>query len=137
MEEFLRIKRKYNLFLIEDAAHGYLAKYKEKYLGTIGDVGTFSFHESKNFVGGQGGAISINSKRLIKNCKIVFDKGTDRSYSKIGYYSWKGIGSEYRASELASSLIYSQLLKSQYIQKKRRLIWEFYNSKLYNYQRFF
>ena len=67
MDKFLRLKKKYNLFLIEDAAHAFLGKYKSKYLGTIGDFGAFSFHETKNLSAGQAGAISINNKKLISN----------------------------------------------------------------------
>ena len=79
MNEFLRLKRKHKLFIIEDAAHGFMGKYKNKFLGTIGDIGAFSFHETKNFVGGQCGAISINNKKFVDRTKIILDKGTDRA----------------------------------------------------------
>ena len=71
--------KKFNIYLIEDAAHSFLGKYKDKYLGTIGDFGAFSFHETKNFVGGQCGALSINNLKFKKKSKIFFDKGTDRT----------------------------------------------------------
>ena len=79
MKEFIKIKKKYNLFLIEDCAHSFSGKYKNKYLGTIGDFGTFSFHETKNLVGGQCGALCVNNLKFSRRAKILLDKGTDRS----------------------------------------------------------
>ena len=76
--------------MIEDCAHSIYSKYKNKFLGTIGDLGAFSFHETKNFPAGQGGALSVNNSKLIKKATIYCDKGTDRSFiGKKGYYSWK------------------------------------------------
>ena len=127
MEIFLKLKKKYNLYLIEDAAHGFLGKYKNKFLGTIGDLGAFSFHETKNIVGGQCGALSINNNKFINRANIILDKGTDRtSKRKKSYYSWKDIGSEYRAPELSAALLYSQLLDVKKIQSKREIIWNNY-----------
>ena len=128
MSYFLKLKKKFNIYLIEDAAHSFLGKYKDKYLGTIGDFGAFSFHETKNFVGGQCGALSINNLKFEKKAKIILDKGTDRSLikNKKKFYSWKGIGSEYRATELSSALLLGQLIKYNYIQKVRERIWNTY-----------
>jgi len=124
------------LFLIEDAAHAFLAKYKNKFLGTYGDIGVFSFHETKNIVGGQAGCISVNNKSLIKRTNFILDKGTNRkqfitnfrkkiitSKSNKKFYSWVDLGSEYRAPELSSALLYSQLMKVKKIQNKRKKIW--------------
>ena len=145
LRKILLLKKKYNLFVIEDTAHSFLASRNNKFAGTIGDIGVFSFHETKNFTGGQGGAISINNKKLIKRANFLLDKGTDRinflksnykkqfiseKKSKKNFYSWVDVGSEYRASELSSALIYSQLTRSNEIIKKRKLIWK-------NYYRFF
>ncbi len=128
--------KKRNIYLIEDAAHSFLSKSNNKYLGTIGDIGVFSFHETKNLVSGQGGCISINNSKLIKRANFILDKGTDRynfirdykrkliSSKNKKYYSWVDYGSEYRASELTSALLYSQLLKMGEIQKKREKIWK-------------
>ena len=131
MSYFLKLKKKHKIYLIEDAAHSFLGKYKDKYLGTIGDFGAFSFHETKNFVGGQCGALSINNIKFRKQAKIILDKGTDRSLlnNKKKYYSWKGIGSEYRATELSSALLFGQLSKYNYIQKSRERIWNIYFKK--------
>ncbi len=133
MSYFLKLKKKYNIFLIEDAAHSFLGKYKDKYLGTIGDFGAFSFHETKNFVGGQCGALSINNLKFQKKAKIILDKGTDRSLikNKKKFYSWKGIGSEYRATELSSALLFGQLIKYNSIQKARERIWNTYFKKFF------
>jgi len=79
LDKIIKIKNKYNLFLIEDAAHAFMGKYKNQFLGTIGDLGAFSFHETKNIVAGQGGALSINNKKFEKRTKIILDKGTDKS----------------------------------------------------------
>jgi len=146
LKKIIEIKKKYKLFLIEDTAHSFLSSYKNKYAGTIGDIGVFSFHETKNIVGGQGGAISINNSKLLKRANFLLDKGTDRinflknhkkqfiseknkTKSKKNYYSWVDYGSEYRASELSSALIYSQFLRSSELRKKRKKIWD----KYYNF----
>ena len=139
IEKISKLAKKNKLFLIEDAAHAFLGKYNNKFLGTIGDIGVFSFHETKNIVAGQGGCISINNSSLIKRANSILDKGTDRrkfindfkkkiiKSSNKKFYSWVDIGSEYRLSELSSALLYSQMLKANKIQKKRELIWDKFN----------
>lgn len=145
LEKIIKIKKKYKLFLIEDCAHAFLSAYNKKYAGTIGDIGVFSFHETKNVVGGQGGAISINNKQLLKRANFLLDKGTNRleflkdhrkqfiseknkRRLKKNYYTWVDTGSEFRASELSSALIYSQLLRFNELTKKRKKIWfKYYN----------
>jgi dTDP-4-amino-4,6-dideoxygalactose transaminase len=139
LDKIIKIKKKYNLYLIEDAAHAFLGKYKDKYLGTIGDIGVFSFHETKNITGGQAGCISINNKKFLKRKDYILDKGTDRRsfirniYKKIinanlskKFYSWVDLGSEYRASEISSALIYAQLKKVSYIQNSRKNLYNRY-----------
>ena len=133
------LAKKFNIYLIEDAAHSFLAKYKNKFLGTIGDIGVFSFHETKNLVGGQAGCISVNNLSLRRRVNYILDKGTNRKKflnnfrkkiiqsNKKGFYSWVDLGSEYRASELTSALLFSQMLKAKKIQKKRSLIWKKFN----------
>mgnify|MGYP006077288991 CR=1 FL=1 len=131
MSAYVKLAKDYNLYLIEDAAHAFLGKYNNKYLGTIGDLGAFSFHETKNFTGGQCGALSINNKKFIKKAMIILDKGTDRSImdNKKKFYSWHGIGSEYRAPELSSALLFGQLKNYRKIYSSRRLIWlEYFNN---------
>jgi len=132
MKKFLELKRKYNLILIEDCAHSFMGKFQNRFLGTVGDFGTFSFHETKNLVGGQCGAISINNQKFVKRAKIILDKGTDRAFisNKKRYYSWKDIGSEFRSAELPAALLYSQLMKLETIIKRRKLISETYKKNL-------
>lgn len=131
MSAYVKLAKDYNLYLIEDAAHAFLGKYNNKYLGTIGDFGAYSFHETKNLIGGQCGALSINNKNFIKKATIILDKGTDRSilHNKKKFYSWYGIGSEYRAPELSSALLFGQLKNYRKIYSSRRLIWlEYFNN---------
>ena len=144
IEKISQLAKKNKIYLVEDSAHAFLAKSKNRFLGTIGDIGVFSFHETKNLVSGQGGCISINNPKLKKRANFILDKGTDRynfirNYkkklisSKIKkYYSWVDYGSEYRASELTSALLYSQLLKVNEIQKKREHIWKKFKNFIIN-----
>ena len=139
LEKIIKIKKKYNLYLVEDAAHAFLGKYHDKFLGTLGDIGVFSFHETKNITGGQAGCISINNKKFLRRKDYILDKGTDRRsfirniYKKIidanlnkKFYTWVDVGSEYRASEISSALIYAQLKKVSYIQTSRRVLYKRY-----------
>ena len=135
MTKFLKLKKKYELSIIEDAAHAFGGKYKKKYLGTIGDLGTFSFHQTKNIIGGQAGAISVNNKKFIYNVKIQLDKGTDRQDFLLGrnkkkFYQWQGIGSEYRCPELSAAVLEADLSN---IKKKfniRSSLWKLYYNEL-------
>src|SRR6056297_685752 len=99
MEKIMNIAYRYNLIVIEDAAQGIMAKYKNKYLGTIGDIGCFSFHETKNYTSaGEGGALSINNTKFLEKAEIIWEKGTDRKKflnGEINKYSWIDKGSSY------------------------------------------
>ena len=113
MDKIVKIGKKYNLFIIEDAAQAIFSKYKNKYCGTIGDIGCFSFHETKNITSCEGGAIILNKKKFDRKASIICNKGTDREYfnkSLKKYYSWKGLGSSYIPSEITCSILYSQLI---------------------------
>ena len=146
IEKIAKLAKKKKIYLIEDAAHSFLAKYKNKFLGTIGDIGVFSFHETKNLVGGQAGCISINNLSLVERTNTILDKGTDRkkfiknfkkkiiSSQKRGFYSWVDIGSEYRASELTSALLFSQIKKVKKIQKRREIIWKKYINNINKFE---
>ena len=136
IEKISRYAKSKKIFLIEDSAHAFLGKYKNKFLGTFGDIGVFSFHETKNIVGGQAGCISINNSKLVRRTNYILDKGTNRrdfiknfrkkiisSKNNKKFYSWVDLGSEYRAPELSSALLYSQLLKVKKIQKIRKKNW--------------
>ena len=146
IDKISKFAKKNKIFLIEDAAHAFMAKLKNKFLGTYGDIGVFSFHETKNLVAGQAGCISINNSKFTKRCNYILDKGTNRRQflkdkknkiiksSNKGYYSWVDIGSEYRAPELSSALVYSQINKVKKIHGKRKLIWHKYERLLDNLQ---
>jgi len=137
MDKIVKIGKKYNLFIIEDAAQAIFSKYKNKYCGTIGDIGCFSFHETKNITSCEGGAIILNKKNFDRKASIICNKGTDREYfnkSLKKYYSWKGLGSSYIPSEITCSILYSQLINYKKIMKERKKVWTKYYSTFKNFK---
>ena len=137
MSQALYLKKKYNLYIVEDSAHSLFSKYKNNFCGTIGDIGIFSFHQTKNFVTGHGGAISVNRKKLQNRATTILDKGNQRKFTKkFGFYKWIDVGSEYRSPEIPSALLYGQLLRSKQIQKKKSEIFNFYKSFLQSNENF-
>ena len=117
------------MLVIEDAAQGVMSKYKDKYLGTIGDIGAYSFHETKNYVCGEGGAIVLNNPKFIERAEIIREKGTDRSKffrGQVDKYSWVDLGSSYLPSEFNAAYLYGQLEKAEEINKRRLAIWDLY-----------
>ena len=112
MDAIMAIAGRHGLRVIEDAAQGVNATYKGRYLGTIGDMGCYSFHESKNFVAGEGGAFLTNNRDLARRAEIVREKGTNRSQffrGEVDKYTWMDIGSSYIASDLLAALLLAQL----------------------------
>jgi len=135
MDKIMKIANKNKIFVIEDNAHGYGAEYKGKKLGSLGHIGTLSFHATKNFTCGEGGALLINDSRLIKRAKIIIEKGTNRlSFlsKEIKKYEWVDEGSSYVISDILASILYSQLLNSKKIIHKRKKIWNIYFKNLSN-----
>lgn len=135
LKRFLEIKRKYNLFLIEDAAQAIGSYYERKHLGTIGDIGCFSFHDTKNINCGEGGAILVNNSDLIDRAEIIREKGTNRKKfidGVVDKYTWKDIGSSFLPSEMQAAILYAQLLDIETITTKRKKIWDFYYQELYS-----
>lgn len=133
MDKILEIANQYKLLLIEDAAQGVMSKYKEKYLGTIGDVGCYSFHETKNYTMGEGGAIVINNPKLQEKADIIREKGTNRKkflLGEIDKYSWVDIGSSYLPSELNVAYLYAQFECAVHINNNRIFSWNMYNELL-------
>ena len=129
LDEILKLKKKYNFILIEDSAHAINMKYKNKFLGSIGDLSTFSFHQTKNITCGEGGLLVINNKKFLNRAKIIWEKGTNRDKFKKGFvkkYEWVDIGSSFLPSDITASLLYSQLLNLEKIQRKRFEIWNIY-----------
>ncbi len=133
MDTILKIARKHNLLVIEDAAQGLMASYKGRALGTIGDFGAISFHETKNIVSGEGGALLIQDDKLALRAEIIREKGTNRSQffrGQIDKYTWVDIGSSYLPSDLLSALLLAQLERAREITDKRLAIWDHYRKGL-------
>ena len=129
MDKIMQIANKYHLLVIEDAAQGVLSKYKGKYLGTIGDYGCYSFHETKNYSMGEGGAILIRDAKNIEEAEIIREKGTNRSKffrGQIDKYTWVSAGSSYLPSELNATYLYGQLENAQLIFDSRMNAWNMY-----------
>lgn len=133
MDTIMALAEKYHLMVIEDAAQGIMASYKGKPLGTIGDFGAFSFHETKNFSMGEGGALLIRDEKYIEKAEIFREKGTDRSKffrGQVDKYRWQDFGSSYLPSELNAAYLYAQLLQADQIQSERMARWEEYKEQL-------
>jgi dTDP-4-amino-4,6-dideoxygalactose transaminase len=130
MDSILKIAKKYNLFVIEDAAQGILSKYSDKTLGSIGDLGCLSFHETKNIISGEGGALLINNANLSKRAEIIREKGTNRKEffdKKVDKYSWIDIGSSYLPGEIIAAFLYAQLEIAEHLISERISIWNIYD----------
>lgn len=129
MDKITKIAKKNDLTVIEDAAQGVNAKYKDKYLGTIGDIGCYSFHETKNYSMGEGGAIVVNDEEMIERAEIIREKGTNRKKffrGEIDKYTWVEMGSSYLPSEINAAVLWNQLEHMDEIQKKRKKIFRIY-----------
>jgi dTDP-4-amino-4,6-dideoxygalactose transaminase len=129
MDRILSIARAHRLLVVEDAAQGVNAFYRDKALGSIGDLGCYSFHETKNFISGEGGAICINRPDLVERAEILRDKGTNRQKffrGQVDKYTWVDVGSAYVPCELIGAFLYGQLEMMQTISERRRQICEYY-----------
>lgn len=130
MDRIIEIARKHNLLVIEDAAQGVNAKYNNKYLGTIGDFGCYSFHETKNYSMGEGGAICINNPKYIDRATIIREKGTNKTQfmnGQVDKYTWVDQGSSYLPSDILAAYLYPQLLKMDEINDNRvESFWTYY-----------
>lgn len=133
MDKIMDIAQKRNIAVVEDAAQGVMSFYKGKALGTIGDLGCYSFHETKNYTMGEGGAIVINNPRYIERAEIIREKGTNRTRffrGEIDKYSWVDFGSSYLPSEFNVAYLYGQLLCADDINKNRLALWNCYYQRL-------
>ncbi|WP_293100117.1 dTDP-4-amino-4,6-dideoxygalactose transaminase [Moorena sp. SIOASIH] len=133
MDTILEIAGRYGIPVVEDNAHGLFAKYKGKYLGTFGCLATQSFHETKNFTCGEGGALLINDPQYIERAEIIREKGTNRTRfyrGQIDKYTWVDIGSSYLPSGILAAFLYAQLESRQQIQSKRQQLWDYYYENL-------
>jgi dTDP-4-amino-4,6-dideoxygalactose transaminase len=135
MDPIVAIAKKHKLYIIEDAAQAILSSYKGRPLGSIGDLATISFHQTKNIHCGEGGALIINNPKFIKRAKIIRDKGTNRdlfNQNMVKKYTWVDYGSSYGLSEINAAFLYSQLKQAKKITKKRLAIFQLYNKLLEN-----
>jgi len=133
MDAICEIADRYNVPIVEDNAHGLFAKYKNRWLGTFGALATLSFHETKNFICGEGGALLINDLQYVERAEIVREKGTNRSRffrGQVDKYTWVDLGSSYLPSDILAAFLYAQLEAREQIQGKRRRVWEYYYEHL-------
>lgn len=133
MDTICDIAKRHNLHVIEDAAQGVMSTYKGKALGTIGDYGCYSFHETKNYSMGEGGALLIKNKNNIARAEIIREKGTNRSQffrGQIDKYTWVDAGSSYLPSELNAAYLYAQLEKAEEVYQNRMKTWRIYQKTL-------
>ena len=133
MDSIMKIAEKHNLWVIEDAAQGVMSTYKGRALGTIGHIGCYSFHETKNYTaGGEGGATLINDSSLMERAEIIREKGTNRSQffrGQIDKYTWRDIGSSYLMSDMQAAYLYAQMEHADIINRRRLAIWrQYYNA---------
>lgn len=133
MDRILELAAPHGIAVVEDNAHGLLGKYKGEYLGTFGTLATQSFHETKNFTCGEGGAILINDPGLYERAEILREKGTNRGRfyrGQVDKYTWVDIGSSYLPSDVLAAFLLAQFERRDQIQSIRRRIWEYYNGQL-------
>lgn len=133
MDKINSLAEKHNLSVIEDAAQALGGKYKNKHLGILSDIGCFSFHETKNVVCGEGGAIVINNEKFIERAEIIREKGTNRSKflrGQVDKYTWVDVGSSFLPSDVLAAFLYAQLEKIEEINSRRKKIYEKYFAEL-------
>lgn len=133
MDVIMDIAKRHNLLVIEDAALGVMSKYKGKLLGSIGHLGAYSFHETKNIIAGEGGALMVNGERFVERAEIIREKGTNRSQffrGQVDKYTWMDIGSSYLPGEVIAAFLWAQMEEAEAITKKRMTIWKQYHEAL-------
>jgi dTDP-4-amino-4,6-dideoxygalactose transaminase len=137
MDVIMEIANRHNLLVIEDAAQGVMSTYKGKPLGAIGHLGAYSFHETKNVISGEGGALIVNDERFVNRAEIIREKGTNRSQffrGQIDKYTWVDIGSSFLPSEIMAAFLWAQLQEADDITQKRLAIWDQYHAELAEYE---
>jgi dTDP-4-amino-4,6-dideoxygalactose transaminase len=133
MDEIMQLAKRHNIFVVEDAAHAIDSYYKGRPLGSFGHLATFSFHETKNIIAGEGGMLVINDPQFVERAEIIWEKGTNRSaFSRreVSKYNWVDIGSSFLPSDIVAAILYAQLESLEDIQSRRCEIWRFYQEKL-------
>jgi dTDP-4-amino-4,6-dideoxygalactose transaminase len=133
MDSIIAIAKRHNLAIIEDAAQGVMASYKGRALGAIGELGSFSFHETKNIISGEGGALLVNDPAMVSRAEIIREKGTDRERffrGEIDKYTWQDLGSSFLPSEMIAAFLWAQLEEAERITRERLAIWDRYHAML-------
>lgn len=133
MDVIMDIAARYNLLVIEDAAQGIMSTYKGRPLGSIGHIGALSFHETKNIISGEGGALLVNDERYAERAEIIREKGTNRSQffrGQVDKYTWVDIGSSYLPGEVVAAFLWAQMEEAQQITQMRLEIWRQYHEAL-------
>lgn len=133
MDTIMEIARRHNLLVIEDAAQGVMSTYKGRPLGSIGHMGAYSFHETKNVISGEGGALLINDERFVERAEIIREKGTNRSKffrGEVDKYTWVDIGSSYLPGEVIAAFLWAQLEEADSITRSRIEVWDRYHELL-------
>lgn len=133
MDPLMELARKYDLFVVEDAAHAIDSFYKGKPLGGIGHLAAYSFHETKNIISGEGGMLVINDDHFIRRAEILWEKGTNRAAffrGEVDKYNWVDAGSSFLPSEIIAAFLWAQLENLDEIQQRRREIWQTYYDRL-------
>ncbi|PNX47853.1 MAG: dTDP-4-amino-4,6-dideoxygalactose transaminase [Thermoplasmata archaeon M8B2D] len=133
MDTIMEIANRHKLYVVEDAAQGVNAKYNGNFLGTIGDIGTYSFHETKNYTCGEGGAIIINNEKFFEKAEIIREKGTNRGKyfrGEVNKYTWVDIGSSYLPSDILAAFLFAQLENMEQINRRRGEIFDYYYKAL-------
>lgn len=133
MDSILAIARRHDLRVVEDAAQGIMAGYKNRALGAIGDLGTFSFHETKNIISGEGGSLLVRDAEFAQRAEIIREKGTDRGRffrGEVDKYTWQDLGSSFLPNEITAAFLWAQLEEAQRITSERMAIWRRYHTLL-------
>ncbi|MGC3987006.1 MAG: dTDP-4-amino-4,6-dideoxygalactose transaminase [Pseudorhodoferax sp.] len=133
MDSILATARHHGLRVVEDAAQGVMAQYKGRALGSLGDLGTFSFHETKNVISGEGGALLVNDPAMALRAEIIREKGTDRSRffrGEVDKYTWQTVGSSFLPGELIAAFLWAQLEEAERITRERLDSWQRYHERL-------
>jgi dTDP-4-amino-4,6-dideoxygalactose transaminase len=133
MDAILEIAHRHGLKVVEDAAQGVMSSYKGRALGSLGDLGTYSFHETKNVISGEGGALIVNNPALASRAEIIREKGTDRSRffrGEVDKYTWQDVGSSFLPGEIVAAFLWAQLEEARAITDRRLHSWSYYHNHL-------
>lgn len=133
MDSITAIAKRHDLRIVEDAAQGIMAGYKNRPLGAIGDLGAFSFHETKNIISGEGGSLLVRDEEFVLRAEIIREKGTDRGRffrGEVDKYTWQDVGSSFLPNEMTAAFLWAQLEEAQYITAERIAIWRRYHALL-------